>query len=186
MVGSEVGRLFVSISAKTDEFNKGVQGVQQKMQNVRRSVSHAGGAMTKNITMPLIAAGGAAFAMANKYASMGDDIAKTSTKLGIGTDALQEMQYWAGQNGIEASSLERAVGRLNQRVGMAATGNDKYGEAFQDLGINIHDANGNIRDTESVMQDTIAALREVEDPAMRSAMASRCACGTCVPKACRR
>jgi len=168
----EVGKLFVSIFADDSEFRQGMDGVQDKMKTVGGNLSKTGGTLTKNVTAPIMAVGGAALGMANKYAGMGDDIAKTSTKLGIGTDALQEMQYWASQNGIEASAMERGVGRLNQRVGRAATGNEKYAGAFEDLGISIHDANGNIRDTESVMQDTVAALREIEDPATRSAMAS--------------
>ena len=171
-MSTEVGRLHVTLNADTSKFKEEINTAQQRFKDVGGKFQKAGGTLTKNVTAPILAIGGAALGMANKYASMGDDIGKTSTKLGVSTDALQEMHYWAGQNGIEAGSLDRAVGRLNQRVGMAATGNDKYGEAFQDLGINIHDANGNIRDTESVMQDTIAALREVEDPALRSAKAS--------------
>jgi len=169
---AEAGRVYVSVGAKIDEFNRGMNTVQQKARNVGSRVGGAGKAMTKGITAPVMAAGAAALGLANKYASMGDRIGKTSTKLGVSTDALQEMEYWASQNGMEAKSLERAVGRLNQRIGRAADGNEKYAEAFGAVDVALHDTQGNLRDTEDVMYDTIEALRDIEDPAARSAAAS--------------
>ena len=172
--------LFGEVLLKGDaEAKKALQGIDQqaagvgdRLQKMGGRVSAVGGSMTKWVTGPILGAAAGLFALANRAAGVGDEIAKTSTKLGISTDALQEMQYWASQNGMESSALERAVGRLNQRVGRAATGNEKYAEAFEILGVAIVDTNGNVRDTEDVMRDTIAALRDIEDPALRSAAAS--------------
>src|SRR5690554_4236389 len=66
-----------------------------------------------------VAAGTAMFAMANKTTEGFDKISKNSTKLGIATDTYQEMNYWASQNGISTDNMEKAVGRLNQRIGLA-------------------------------------------------------------------
>ncbi len=169
---SEISNLFVSIGLDMKEFEKGITGFQNKMKTVGKNIGDVGKTMSKNITAPVLAAAGAAFGLANQYASMGDDIAKTAVKLGISTDALQEMEYWAGQNGVSASSMERAVGRLNQRIGLAADGSDKYAGALNNLGVEIFEASGKIRSTEDVMYDTIAALRNIEDSSVQSAMAA--------------
>lgn len=171
-MSSEAARIHVTVGAKLDEFNKGMGQVSERLSSVGQSVSGAGTTLTKGLTVPVIAAGGAALGLASKYASMGDDIAKTATKLGVSTDALQEMDYWASQNGISSEAMERAVGRLNQRIGLAAEGNDKYSEAFQALGVELETAEGKMRSTEDVMADTIMRLQEVEDPARRSAIAA--------------
>ena len=171
-MSAEVARLHVKVGAKLDQFNKGMDNVSKKLGSVGKKVSGAGMSMTKGITAPAIAAGGAAFGLANKYASMGDEIAKTSTKLGISTDSLQELDYWATQNGLSSQALERAVGRLNQRIGRAAEGNEKYADAFDAVGVSLKDAEGNIRATDDVLEDTIESLMAVEDPARRSALAS--------------
>ena len=176
----EVFRVFGSVLLKghddagraLDSLDKKAGGLGQKLGQMGGSVSAVGGTMTKWVTGPLLGAGAGLLALTNKAAGVGDELAKTATKLGVSTDALQEMEYWASQNGISSDAMERAVGRLNQRVGRAAMGNDKYAEAFSALNVEIVDANGNVRDTEDVMQDTIAALRDIEDPALRSAMAS--------------
>lgn len=123
-------------------------------------------------TAALAAAGAAAAGAAFKTADYGDEVAKTSTKMGIGVESLQEMRYWAERNGISAQSMDRAVGRLNQRIGRAIDGNDKYAEAFDTLGVSITDTEGNARSTNDVMGDTIAALSQIEDPALQSARAS--------------
>jgi len=176
---SEVARLYVSIGAKMDDFKRGMSDVQKKTEGMAKRfedtgkrIQGVGTGMSKYVTAPIVAAGAGVMGLVSKYATAGDEIAKTSTKLGVSTDALQEMDYWAGQNGISAGAMERAVGRLNQRIGRAAEGNEKYAEAFEAVGVSLQDSEGNVRDTEDVMKDTIASLREVEDPALRSARAS--------------
>lgn len=168
---SEIARAYVTVGLK-DDVTQGLGAMQSSLQRTSQRMSGAGMAMTKGLTVPILAAGAAAFGLASKYAQMGDDIAKTSTKLGVTTDALQEMQYWASQNGMEAATLERAVGRLNQRIGRAAEGNEKYADAFKALGVSLRDTSGQVRATEEVLGDTIEKLREIEDPAIQSARAS--------------
>jgi len=167
-----LGTLAVSIVGDASGLNKTLDGATGKFQSTGKKIGKAGGTMTRNVTAPILAAGGAALGLANKYASMGDDIAKTSSKLGISTDALQELDYWASQNGMSADTMERAVGRLNQRMGMAADGQGKYAEGFENLGIELFDVNGKMRDTEDVLQDTISALMDIEDPQIRAAEAA--------------
>jgi len=174
-----LGSLAVSIVGDSGQMEKAFDGVKKKtqdlgksMQDVGKSVSNTGKTMSKFVTGPIVAAGAGALGLAKKWASTGDEIAKTATKLGISTDALQEMDYWATQNGLSSASMERAVGRLNQRIGRAVDGNEKYEEAFRLLDVQLIKTGGGLRDTEDVMYDTIDALMAVEDPAMRSAYAS--------------
>ena len=144
---------------------KGIEGNIQRMQPQFRKMAGIG-------TAGFAVVSGAVIGLSNKYATMGDEIAKTSTKLGVSTDSLQEMHYWASQNGISSSALERGVGRLNQRIGRAIDGNDKYTEAFEALNVKLKDGEGNIRNTDDVMKETVSTLRDIEDPAIRSARAS--------------
>lgn len=131
--------------------------------------------MTKGVAVIGAAAVGAGLAIGKlvfSTADYGDEVAKTSKKLGISTDSLQEMNYWAERNGLSSNDLERAVGRLNQRIGRAADGNQKYADAFDAIDVSLKDSQGNLRDTEDVMSDTIQTLSEIEDPQLRSARAS--------------
>lgn len=128
--------------------------------------------MNKVATGVLVGMGAAISGAVAKAAAAGDEIATTAPKLGVTTEALQEMRYWAEQNGLSSDRLDRAVGRLNQRIGRAIDGNKKYANAFANLGVEVQKANGEARDAEAVMRDTIEALRGIESPAERSAAAA--------------
>lgn len=151
------------------------RGLSDAEGTVKSRMSRMGGAIakaTKIAAASFAAAGAAAIAAAFRTAAYGDEIAKTAPKLGITTDALQEMNYWAERNGVSSSNLERAVGRLNQRLGDGQAEGNKYVQALNGIGVATLDANGKVRDTESVMRDTIEALRGIEDPSIRSSAAA--------------
>lgn len=114
----------------------------------------------------------AAFAMTNKITKGFDEIAKNSTKLGISTDAYQEMDYWASQNGISSGNMEKAIGRLNQRIGAAKDGNEKYSGALEKLGVSMDDVRDGTVSTEDAMTQSIQALSEMTNEQDKAALAS--------------
>ena len=116
--------------------------------------------------------GTAAFAATNKMVGGFDNIAKSAPKLGVSTDAYQEMDYWAGQNGLSSANMEKAVGRLNQRIGEAKSGNEKYSNALTNLGVNMDDVKSGTLSTEDAMAKSIQGLSEMTNEQDKAAMAS--------------
>lgn len=153
-------------------FSSGMSGAEKQTEGFGKRTANVMKGVGKAVLAGTAAAGAALTGMAVKTAGTADDIHKASQRIGVSTDAYQEMDYWASQNGISQGSMERAVGRLNQRIGRAVDGNEKYSDAFEALGVNVKDTGGNIRDTEDVMADTIQSLSEIEDESMKSAKAS--------------
>ena len=118
------------------------------------------------------AVGGAGLGMANKFSNTADEIHKSSMKMGVGTDALQELRYAMGQVGVDSGSTDRALERLNQRMGRAKQGNEKYQQALEGVGVSMEDVkNGSISTDEAFMQ-SIDTLNNMEDSQKQSAMAS--------------
>jgi len=163
--------LKLSLLAESREFGRGLQQGESRLRKFGRGAAKVG----KVVAGAGAAAAGlgvAAFAAANKIATGADAIAKGASKLGVTTDTYQELTYWADQNGVSHDGMARAVGRLNQRIGNAADGSGKYAQAFAALGVELHDGNGELRETDAVLTDTIGSLRAIEDPAARSAAAA--------------
>ncbi|MFP4150045.1 MAG: hypothetical protein ACLFV0_11210 [Nitriliruptoraceae bacterium] len=159
--------LKLSLLADSKEFGQGLRDGETKLQRFGRTVGKVG----KGVAVGGAAIAGlgvAAFGAAQRVAEAGDAVAKGAERIGVSTDAYQELDYWASQNGISQDRMERAVGRLNQRIGDAASGTGKYAEAFSNLGVNLRDSNGDLRDTETVLAETVANLSAIEDPAMRA------------------
>ena len=164
--------LILDFKTTGEDISKKMKQSGSAMDDFQKKANKTGKSLTKNLTAPIVGAGVAIGGFVYKMTEMGDNLAKTSQKMGIGVESLQDWNYWAEINGMSTATLERGIGRLNQRIGRAATGNDKYAKAFEDLGVSINDTEGNIRSTDDVMRDTIKSLQEIEDPALRSAAAS--------------
>ena len=171
----ELFKLFGSILIDNDEANasiakteKQAEGLGNRFVNGAKTVGKWGLAIGAAAT----AAAGGIFAATNAMTSDLDRIAKASDKLGVTTDAYQEMDYWASQNGISSSEMERAVGRLNQRIGMAADGNEKYSNALERLNVNMDDVRDGTVSTEDAMATAIQSLSEMESQQEKSAMAA--------------
>lgn len=85
-------------------------------------------------------AGGAAaagiFGIANSTASLGDNVAKSADKMGISTDALQELRYAAERSGVSTQKLDSSTERFVKRLGEARQGGGAAAKAYEQLGLN--------------------------------------------------
>jgi uncharacterized protein YoxC len=92
---------------------------------VSKQVSAIGKSLKTFSTVAKIAtavASGAAVKMAIDFSDMGDKIAKTSRRLGLGVEAYQELRYAAGQAGVSTETLDKSIGQLNKRLGEMQSG----------------------------------------------------------------
>jgi phage-related minor tail protein len=171
----EIFKLFGSVLIDDKEANKSIQKIDKKVGKFTKKLGKGIKTAAKwgaGLAAGAAVAGGAMLALTDKVTGTLDSIAKTSQKLGITTDAMQEMEYWASQNGISSQSLERAVGRLNQRMGRAAAGNEKYADALTNLGINMDDVKDGTLSTEDAMVKSIQTLSQMSSEQEKSAAAS--------------
>jgi len=158
-VAESLGSSVLDLSVDSSKLDKGLAKAEGDTKSRMSKIGGLIGKAAKAATGAFVGAGSAAVAAAFQTASYGAAVADTAPKLGITTDALQEMNFWAERNGLSSSNLERAVGRLNQRVGDGAAGSSKYVDALNDIGVATLDMNGNVRQTEDVFTDAIAALQ---------------------------
>src|SRR5699024_5830407 len=152
-----------------------LQGVGNKMTSMGSGIQSFGKKWTKmtSIAVGAIAGLGASvFALTNKITDNADKIAKHSQQMGVSTDFYQEMDYWASQNGMSQEQMEKAVGRLNQRMGRAAQGNEKYTKALESLGINMNEVRAGTLDTEDAFAQSIQSLSGMSNEQEKAALAT--------------
>lgn len=132
--------------------------------------------------------GGLVFSTADASAQLVD----LSTKTGISTTRLQELDYIAGQVGTSQETITGSLARLVRSMSGAQTQYGDYataqaeaaakGEefdaqlgdnaaAFDRLGVKVTDSSGNLRDSEAVFADLLNALGKVPNEAERDALA---------------
>lgn len=114
---AKIGELIVKIGADMTNLTKGLEDSQKKLQNFGSKVKAIGGTMTAAVTLPLAAAGAAAFKLA---ADMEDAMGATQ----IFKSSSKEMQKWASNlesyYGIakgEALEYGNMMGSMLQNIG---------------------------------------------------------------------
>lgn len=96
-------------------------------------------------------------------------IGELAEQLGVSTDNLQAYQFAAAQAGIQSTELEAGLARLTRTLGDAASGEATAVKAFRNLGVGVLDAQGKIRDTDTVIAEVADRLAAIDDPAKRAA-----------------
>lgn len=111
--------------------------------------------------------------------SAAEAINDVADRTGFAAERLQELRFAFDQNGVSMNVLDGGLRRFNRRVGLAADklrGVSTEGGAafnvFRTLGIEILDARNNVRATEAIFDDLVAALERSGSAAELSARAS--------------
>lgn len=101
-----------------------------------------------------------------------DRLGKAAQSVGFqSAQALAEFQYAAKLSGLEAKGFEQAVGKLAEKMADAAGGNKLAAATFTALGVQLKDAQGNLRSTETVITELARKFAEFKDGPEKTALA---------------
>lgn len=123
------------------------------LDNYNSSFSSALGLMTKGIGI-VTAINGAMMSFASSSLNAVDAMGQMSRETGTSIEYLQEMGYVASVNGGSVDALKASVIGLTERIGEYAALDSGEGKViFENLGISVKKANGEIKNAEEVMED---------------------------------
>lgn len=108
-------------------------------------------------------------AAAKIFADYGDSVAKAARRTGITTESLSELQFAAGQSGVEVSSLENGIRRMQRTIYDAGRGTSTATDALGELGITVEQLNK--LSPEEQFTRLGDALSRIEDDTQRAAVA---------------
>lgn len=104
-------------------------------------------------------------------ASYGDEMLTASKVTRMSTDTLQEYAYAAELIDTDLEDVEKALSKNTKSMASAQSGSKAYAEAYKELGVEVEDANGNLRNSEDVFWDAIDALGKMENKTKADAIA---------------
>jgi lambda family phage tail tape measure protein len=107
-------------------------------------------------------AGGAFAALGMKAVALAGDLSDISGATGIAAGTLMNFRQSVIEAGGKADDFAQIAAKLNQSVQEAAGGNETFQKSFQKLGVFVTDANGKVRDTESILRDVVARFQSGE------------------------
>lgn len=178
MSGTDLERLNIILAARDREFSKAldrnIRRIERFEKRSHRKMSKASKhfdvmAVAAKRLLPALAAL-ASIDATRRIVSDLDDIGKTADKIGLTTDALQELRSVAESAGVAQSSLDSSMERFSKRIGEATLGTGAAHKALKEMGLEAEAlAEMGLDKALSVVADSIAGI---PDPMERTARAA--------------
>jgi len=137
--------LSLEIAGKGTEASQAIRTVKKQLEDLKAAagqLSKDWKEFTSNATKLAVGvAGGVAaatagvVAMANTFAETGNNVAKTSERLGIGIEAYQGLSYAMQQSGLSAEEFDSALEKFNLTVRQGAAGNEAARKQLEAVGL---------------------------------------------------
>lgn len=152
---SNLRDLVAKLRLDTTAFTKGLRGVSSKLKAIGAVMSEASAGMVLAVKGQIDAA---------------DQLGETAQKLGVSTEALSKLRYAAELSGVEFADLSIGLRKLTQNMAAAAGGNKQAAAMFADLGVQVQNADGSLREADQVLADIAEVLSKMPDGAEKSAL----------------
>ena len=109
--------------------------------------------------------------MTKEAADSAKNLVDMSSQTGISTEHLQAFQYAEDFIGVGTDTIADSLKDLTTKMSDAANGNEDVIEKFDQLGVSIYDADGNLRNAEDTFWDVVDSLGEMSNQTERDALA---------------
>lgn len=109
--------------------------------------------------------------MTKESAEYAKEIKTLSSVTGQSAESLQEFDYAAEMIGVSSDRIRDSLKETTNKMQEAATGTGDAYEAYNKLGVEITDVDGQLRSAEDVFFDTIDALGDMKNQTERDALA---------------
>lgn len=152
---------------QTDKNKKSFEGFGDTLKKVGTAI----GATLGALATASVAVGKKVWDMANDVASAGDEIDKSSQKLGVSAENYQKLSYAMERNGTSIDTVSKGVKKITNDLADAENGVDGAGESFDKLGVSLKNTDGSMKTTEQVLLESIDALSKMENETQRNALA---------------
>lgn len=152
--------------------NVNLKALSEGFKQVGSKIEGAGNSL-KGVSLAAGAVVGSLVGISIKAGKAADDISTMSKVTGISTDNLQKYSYAADLVDTSVEAIAKANKKLTKNAYSAANGSKAQAEAFEAIGVSVTDANGNLRDSESIFQDVITNLGKMENETERDAIAQK-------------
>lgn len=120
--------------------------------------------------LPALGAAAMVSAVKNVVSKL-DDIGKTADRIGITTDALQELRAVAESAGVEQSALDNSIEKLSKGLAEAAMGSGTAKNALDELGLSANDLMA--LGLDGALAKIADEISKVPDPMQKTALATQ-------------
>lgn len=110
---------------------------------------------------------------AKRQAAFGDELAKTSRKLGVSIEAIQLYRKAAADSGVAVGAMDTALRSLARRSADAAAGNAMFAKGFDQLGVEVKNADGSLKSVDQLLPEMAAGMAALGSAGERTSAAMK-------------
>ncbi|MDH5738720.1 MAG: hypothetical protein OEY77_00175 [Nitrospira sp.] len=162
---AENRELALVLKLVADEFQKELKSSQGALGSFNKFI--------QDWRTQLAAAGTALFAITKSTANYGDELFKTSQKVGINVRSLAGLQHAAKLADVDNRQLQTGLMALSRAMVDSAQGAGEGHEAFTRVGLSATDANGKLKPMEQVLLEVADVFSKTEDGAGKTEVAMK-------------
>jgi hypothetical protein len=148
------------LKGELDKASGHVSNFSEKIGSIGKIATIAGTAITGIFTAIIL-----------KTAQVGDQFNDMSLRTGVTVEDLSTLDYACRQNGTSIETLETGLKFLTRAMDDTSKGTGTAKDTFAALGIEVVDAEGNLRPVTEVMKDVATKMSEIKNPAEQAALA---------------
>lgn len=158
-----IDRNIIKFNSDLKETNKQLSKISgDKFIKFGNKLSDIGKKLSAYITIPLIGIKAILGKITKDTILFGEELNKTAQKINISTDNLQKFRFISKKIGLETENIEILFQKLNKTTYELSQGIiNESTDAFQQLGINIKNTSGELKNTETIFLETKNALSKI-------------------------
>lgn len=161
-----------SASKEITKFEKKLKKKLRTLDKVGKSLVKVGTRLTKNFSVPLIAAIAGIALFTKKMADSADEVEKWSARSGLAIKTVQVLRFALEQAGGSFDQMEKAAIVLQKIMSESTDGITMQSRALEFLGVKTLDASGGLRKIDEVLPDLLSKLQSMEDITRRNGIAA--------------
>lgn len=162
------------------EMRSAIQSVENGLKRAQKQAAKTAANMKANFKKAatgigmvggaLATAGAGVLAFGQQMADATNDLVDTSTKTGIAVDTLSALRLAAEGSGLAFEQFIGPLQRLQRHMVEANKGTKLSKELFDEMGIQVTDAAGNLRSADDVFKDMMSTLGNMDSDLERNAL----------------
>lgn len=156
--------------AKVNAQTSGIYKLGEAFEKTGKKIENAGRKLAP-VSKAAAAVAGALGTITYKAGKAADDLNTLSKQTGISTKDLQLYAAAADLTDVSVEAMAKTHQKLKKNMLGAMDGTNEQAQYFEQLGIDITNADGSLRDANEVFDETIAALGKMENETERDAIA---------------
>jgi len=161
------GSIVISLLMKTGAFETDTKRAEKRLKELEKTAHNAG----KLIGIGISAGAAAITALTAKAINFADELNDISHKTGVSAETLSAWAYAAEQSGTSIDALSAALPKFSKNVAAAADETSKQSQMFRALGIDVKDAQGNLRKVEDLIPEVADRFKALNNETTETALA---------------